>query len=55
MNILIELNQAKLYAIFDQKLPVLSILDTFGAIFGHFSSLTSINDSLTIELNNLLN
>ena len=29
----------------------LSILDTFWAILGHFSFSTSINDSLTIELN----
>ena len=40
-----------IFAIFDEKLPFLSILDTFGAIFGHFSYLTSINDTLTIELN----
>ena len=33
----------------------LSILDTFWPIFGHFSYSTSINQSLTIELNNILN
>ena len=33
----------------------LSILDTFWPIFGHFSYSTSINHSLTIELNNILN
>ena len=44
-----------IFAIFDEKPPFLSILDTFWAIFGHFSYLTSINDSLTIELNYLLN
>ena len=37
------------------KVPFFVILDTFGAIFGHFSYLTSINDPLTIELNYLLN
>ena len=42
-------------AIFDEKPPFLSILDTFWAIFGQFSNSTSINDLLTIELNNLLN
>ena len=44
-----------IFAIFDEKPPFLSILDTFWAIFGHFSYSTSINDSLTIELNYLLN
>ena len=39
------------YLLFQWKVPFLSILDTFWAIFGHFSHLTSINDSLTIELN----
>ena len=38
-----------------KKHPFLVILDTFWAIFGHFSYSTSINDSLTIELNYLLN
>ena len=33
----------------------LSIFDTFWPIFGHFSYSTSINHSLTIELNNILN
>ena len=40
-----------IFAIFDKKHPFLSILDTFWAILGHFSFSTSINDSLTIELN----
>ena len=44
-----------IFAIFDEKPPFLSILDTFWAIFGHFSYSTSINDPLTIELNYLLN
>ena len=44
-----------IFAIFDEKPPFLSILDTFWAIFGHFSYSTSINDSLAIELNYLLN
>ena len=33
----------------------MSILDTFWVIFGHFFYLTSINDSLTVELSHLLN
>ena len=44
-----------IFAVFDDKPPFLSILDTFWPIFGHFSYLTSINDPLTIELNYLLN
>ena len=41
---------------FPLKSPLfLSFLDTFWAIFGHFSYSTSINNSLTIELNYLLN
>ena len=40
-----------IFAFFDEKPPVLSILNSFWAIFGHFSFLTSINDTLTIELN----
>ena len=44
-----------IFAVFDEKPPFLSILDTFWPIFGHFSYSTSINHSLTIELNNLLN
>ena len=40
---------------FDDKPPFFSILDTFWPIFGHFSYSTSINHSLTIELNNILN
>jgi len=40
---------------FWQNTPLLVILDTFWAIFGHFSYSTSINDALTIELNYLLN
>ena len=41
---------------FWRKAPFfLSILDTFWAIFGHFSYSTSINDALTIEFNYLLN
>ena len=44
-----------IFAIFDEKPPFLSILDTFWPIFGHFSYSTSINHSLTIELNNILN
>ena len=44
------------YLPFLMKSPFfLSILDTFWAIFWHFSCSTSINDSLTIELNYLLN
>ena len=42
-------------AIFDEKSPFLSILDIFWSFFGHFSYSTSINGSLTIELNYLLN
>ena len=38
------------------KVPFfLSILDTFWSIFGHLSYSTSTNDSLTIEMNYLLN
>ena len=44
-----------IFAIFDEKPPFWSNLDTFWAIIGHFSYSTSINDSLTIELNYLLN
>ena len=44
-----------IFAIFDEKSPFLSILDTFWTIFGHFSYSTSIKESLTIELNYLLN
>ena len=44
-----------IFAVFDDKPPFLSILDTFWPIFGHFSYSTSINHSLTIELNNILN
>ena len=45
-----------IFAIVDEKIPFfLSILDTSWAIFEHFSFSTSINDPLTIELNNLLN
>ena len=45
-----------IFAIFDEKYPFFwSVLDTVWANFGHFSYSTSINDSLTIELNNLLN
>ena len=44
-----------IFAIFDEKPPFLSILDTFWAIFGQLSHSTRINDPLTIELNNLLN
>ena len=44
-----------IFVIFDEKPLFLSILDTFWAIFGHFSDSTSINDSLTVELNFLLN
>ena len=44
-----------IFAVFDEKSPFLSILDTFWPIFGHFSYSTSINHSLTIELNNILN
>ena len=44
-----------IFAIFDEKPPFLSILDTFWAILGHFSHSTSINDPLTIELNYILN
>ena len=44
-----------IFAIFVEKTPFLSILDTFWAIFGHFSYSTSINDPLTIKLNYLLN
>ena len=41
-----------IFAIFDEKSPFfISNLDTFWAIFGHFSYLTSVNDSLTFELN----
>ena len=43
------------FAIFDENPPFWSTLDTFWAIFGHFPYSTSINDSLTIELNYLLN
>ena len=44
-----------IFAIFDEKFPFLSILNTFWAIFGHYFCSTSINDFLTIELNYLLN
>ena len=44
-----------IFAIFDEKPPFLSILDTFWAIFGQFSHSTSINDPLSFEMNNLLN
>ena len=44
-----------IFAILDEKSPFWSIVNTFWAIFGHFPYLTSINDSLTIELNPLLN
>ena len=44
-----------IFAIFDEKSPFLSIFYTFCTIFGHFSYLTSIKESLTIELNYLLN
>ena len=44
-----------IFAIFYEKSPFLSNLDTFWAIFWHFSYLTSINDSLTSESNYLLN
>ena len=44
-----------IFVIFDEKSPLLSILDTFWTIFGHFSYSTSIKESLTIELNYLLN
>ena len=39
------------------KIPLFfwSILETFWVIFGHYSCSTSIYDSLTIELNHLLN
>ena len=37
------------------KVPLLSNLDTFWEIFGHFSYSTSINDFLTNELNYILN
>ena len=42
-----------IFAIFNEKSPFLSILDTFWTIFGHFSYSTSIKESLTIELNYL--
>ena len=46
----------KWYLPFLMKNPFfLSILDTFWPIFGHFSYSTSINHSLTIELNTILN
>ena len=44
-----------IFAVFDYKPPFLSILDTYWPIFGHFSYSTSINHSLTIDLNNILN
>ena len=44
-----------IFAIFDEKSPFLSTLVTFWTIFGHFSYSTSIKESLTIELNCLLN
>ena len=44
-----------IFAMFDEKPPFSSILDTFWAIFGQFSQLTSINDPLSFEVNNLLN
>ena len=45
-----------IFAIFDEKSPFffISILDTFWAIFGHFSYSIIINDSLAVELNYLL-
>ena len=50
-----ELYFESVFAISDEKSTFLSILDIFWAIFGHFSSSKSINYSLTIELNYLLN
>ena len=59
MNFIVKLiNESyfeSIFAIFDEKSPFLSILDTFWTIFGHFSYSTSIKESLTIELNYLLN
>ena len=44
-----------IFWIFKWKAPFLVYFGLFWAIFGHFSDSTSINDSLTIELNYLLN
>ena len=47
-----------IFSIFDRKTtfcPFGLFWGTFWTLYGNLSDLTSINDSLTIELNNLLN